>query len=157
MNTNNKPKIIWIIFILLIVTGLALIGELTQNMILHLEGINNVNREFTTEKPLTFLDLRVVKTVIFSLIIIILTFLCAIGTYMKKRWTWILNLMISFYLVITYSTIAINHIGNLVIPGEEMPLGYILVLAIPFFAMFILYHSLINNRIKKYFAVKFME
>jgi hypothetical protein len=111
----RKPNIIYLLVILWIIIGVIFIGiaiSSTQETLDFIDSFGNYEDEFST-----LVVYSLVSSLILYIICIILSFLLAYGTFIKKELFWLIGLMFSsFLLYFVFS--AINLIGGGIIRGS---------------------------------------
>jgi len=106
---NQKPKIIYILVILWIVIGVLFLGAAVKRTLDHLDYLDTTSAfgmdYFTTITTFSY----VLYTILF-IIIIVLSFILAYGTFIKKSWSWLIGIMLSSFLAF-FAFLAIYLIG----------------------------------------------
>lgn len=114
---NEKPIIIYILVTMWIVIGVSTIGIVahrTSTFWDYIESLDRVNMPDNITNAMTF---NYVFFIILFTIIIIISFLLAYSSFMKKSYSWLIGLMFSSFLI--YFVIqVISSIGLFVIYGK---------------------------------------
>lgn len=120
---NQKPKIIYILIILWIVIGVLVFGIAVKRTLDHLDSIDSISEVPNDSLPTmndsitTYVTFSYVMYTILYTIIIVLSFILAYGTFIKKSWSWDISIMLSAFLTYFVFT-AIFLIGSGVIMGQ---------------------------------------
>lgn len=106
---NQKPKIIYILVILWIIIGVLFIGTAISRTLSTLDSLDIMGKS-APDKFTASIIFSYVSYTILLIIIIILSFLLAYESYIKKDLFWLIGLMLSSFLI-TFVINAINIIG----------------------------------------------
>ena len=93
----QKPNIIYLLVILWIIIGVIFIGiaiSSTQENLDFIDSFGNYEDEFST-----MVVYSLISSLILFIICIILSFLLAYGTFIKKELFWLIGLMFSSFLL----------------------------------------------------------
>lgn len=154
---EEKHENIYILFSLWLTISFLLLGLFVYQVYAYSEYLNfSGGFRSSFAASITFSQ---IWALIFSLILVVLSFLLVYGTYVRRGWGWIGGLMFSPYILLFYGNSAVILVGTLLLSGNYevyfnnvyTVIYVIATIVLPFLAFFVVY-LLFRPQIKTYFG-----
>lgn len=159
MRMDKKSRNIWIIIVLLLITGLLLVIFTVNSSFEYNKLIDEEESWSVQGKYIDYLNLNLNINILIWTTEILLIFLLVIGAYIPKKLTWVGIFMFGFFEIFTSITLIVNYVSNYYIVNySNYPQFNLLNLVIGFFIIVlfsIVFYLLFKSDVKSYFKITY--